>query len=70
MVYSVYLAGSLPKGKEEEAKFTDWREGFHSLIAKMLSDQKINLKITCLDPNTAKYGSMPTEKFFGRDVHM
>ncbi|MFK7780656.1 MAG: hypothetical protein QM490_06040 [Candidatus Gracilibacteria bacterium] len=68
MKYSVYLAGSVVKGNHDKDKFISWREDFIKEVKNKNIDE---LNIIFLDPNTITYGDkIPTEIFFGRDVHM
>lgn len=73
MPHTVYLAGSVPKSKEDKENFVDWRVEFEKEVKRLLMELNINSdqgNIIFLDPNTADYDLMPTEKYFGRDVHM
>lgn len=65
MSFSVYLAGSVQKELDEKKVNSDWRKEFQSLCEK-----KSCLKINFLNPNETSFDTVPTEKFFSRDVYM
>lgn len=69
MKTSIYLSGSVPKGKKAKADFVDWRPDFINTTNHLATKLGID-KVVFLNPNTADYDMMPVSKFFGRDVHM
>jgi hypothetical protein len=68
--YSVYLAGKISKTLEEKKISVAWRKEFVGIVERLAPGLGFSSKLVFLDPNTADYDSMPTEKFFGRDVYM
>lgn len=69
MKISVYLAGKIPKGKENE-DFADWRKDFRDLMEEKRKAFPRISGVVYLDPHTLDAGTIPIEDFFGRDVHM
>ena len=60
-MFTIYLAGKVPKGKKEHEDFVDWREEFKGILGE---------GVKYLDPNQFQLADIPCEKFFGRDCFM
>jgi len=69
MKFSIYLAGKIPKGKEND-NYVDWRKDFIEIMEEKRKNFPNISKVVYLDPHVMKGDIIPSVDFFGRDVHM
>lgn len=71
MKHVVYLAGKVPKGTGEKKAFVNWRSEFRVTVRVCSREFGFEDTVEFLDPaHSVNYGCIPTEAYFGRDVHM
>lgn len=59
----IYLAGSVPKGKEEKKNFVNWREGYEKVLKK-------HFDCECIDPFVRDLNEEDLAAVFGFDCDL